>query len=309
MKGFPVINAEHSSSNTPEIRADVQNRLRAFRRRLLWQRLLYTLAAITILVLIGHWLATPKITILQQVLAVAVVFFAQLWLSPKWRRLNTNNFLRHLNRRFPDFEESAQLLLRDASDLKPLQSLQRDRALAVYRKNLAQLDQWQAPVRYRPVVAICLVCLSLFLFTGELASLVDRFVSKGELAPVTALTGDKEGVISDISIRIEPPAYTGLEAVETDQLDLELPQDSLVEWSFSYESNGYEYALKLSDDRQITLTPGTDMQMFASAIIDKSGLYRLSRIGVANEIQAKSHLLEQFFLEIAQYNFQPRGLL
>jgi len=283
VKGFPVIIAEQSSSNTPEIRADVQNRLRAFRRRLLWQRLLHTFAAVTVLVLIGHWLATPKITMLQQVLAVAVVFFAQLWLSPKWRRLNTNNFLRHLNRRFPDFEESAQLLLLDASDLKPLQSLQRDRALAVYRKNLAQLGQWQAPVRYRPVVAICLACLALFLFTDELASLVDRSVSKRQLAPVSAFTGDKERVISDISIRIEPPAYTGLEAVETDELDLELPQDSLVEWNFSYETNGHEYVLRLSDDRQIELTSSTAKQLFASAVIDKSGLYRLARIGAEEE--------------------------
>jgi len=281
-----VKDVNQHSGGTQEIRVDVQNRLRVFRRRLLWQRLLYTFAAITVLALTGHWLATPQTTLLQQVLAVVVVFFAQLWLSPKWRRLNTNNFLQHLNRRFPDFEESAQLLLQDASDLKALQSLQRDRALAVYSKNLAQLGQWQAPIRYRPAVAVCLVCLSLFLFTDELASLVDRFVSKSQLAHGTAYTGDTERGISDISIRIEPPAYTGLEAVETDQLDLELPQGSLVEWNFSYETNGYEYALKISDDRQIALMQGTTRQLFASAVIDKSGLYRLARIDAAEE-QAK----------------------
>ena len=270
--------AEAHEDITSEIRADVQNRLRGWRRRLFWQRLLYTLAAIAVLVLIGHWLATPLTTLLQQVLALGLVYFAQLWLSSKWRNVNTDNFLQHLNRRFPDFEESAQLLVQDASELGSLQLLQRDRAIAVYQKNLAQVERWQAPINYRPAVLILLSCLLLVLLTDRLGSLASRFLPASLIKPATLSAPGGVSGISGIAIRIEPPAYTGLAGIETDQLDIELPEGSLVEWNLTFEANRDEYALQLPDDRQIILAPGNNSERHARAKIDKTGLYHIISI-------------------------------
>ena len=266
-----------------EVRADVQNRLRGWRRRLFWQRLIYTFAAFAVLFLISHWLGTPLSTLLQQVLALGVVSFAQLLLSSKWRNVNTDNFLQHLNRRFPDFEESAQLLVRDASELGGLKLLQRDRTIAVYQKNLAQVGQWQTPVNYRPAVLILLSCLLLVTLTDQLASLSSRFLPAVlKTPPSLSSAGDVSG-INGVAIRIEPPAYTGLAAIVTDQLDIELPEGSLVEWNLTFEAHDDEFALQLGDDRQVILEPGNASGRRASATINKTGLYRIIKIG--NEAQ------------------------
>lgn len=272
--------AEANREATSEIRADVQNRLRGWRHRLFWHRLLYTVAIIAVLVLIGHWLGTPLATLLQQVLALGLVSFTQLWLSSKWRSVNTENFLQHLNRRFPDFEESAQLLVQDASRLGSLQLLQRDRAMKVYQKNLAQEERWQAPINYRTAVLILLSCLLLVLLTDRLGSLASRLLPTGLITPATLSVPGGVSAINSIAIRIEPPAYTGLAAVESDQLDIELPEGSLVEWDLTFEDNGDVYALQLPDDRQIVLAAGNDRRRHASATIDNTGLYRI--IGTDN---------------------------
>ena len=256
---------------------DVQKRLRGWRRRLLGQRLLYALAATAVVLLIGHWLATPSTTVFQQVLALCIVSFAQLRLSTRWRNLNTDNFLQHLNRRFPDFEESAQLLTREPSSLGPLQLLQRERAHAVFRKNLAQVEKWQTPFYYRWAVIILLSCGLLFMLTDQLALLASKIIPENLMMPVAssgtvALTG-----LNDITVRIRPPAYTGLAEIETDQLNLELPQGSQVDWSLSFATNDGEFALQVSSDVHIALTSGKDNRLHGGAVIDKTDLYRIVR--------------------------------
>lgn len=270
--------AESFANMTSEVRADVQNRLRIWRRRLIWQRLLYTFATISVLMLIGNWLGTPLSTLLQQVLALGLVYFAQLWLSSKWRSLNADNFLQHLNRRFPDFEESAQLLIKDTSTLGSLQMLQRDRAMSVYQENLAQLERWQVPIVYRPVVLIFLSCSLLFLLTDQLGSLASRFLPASLMRPATVSSPDVTGGISGIAIRINPPVYTGLAERETGQLDIELPEGSLVEWDLDLDTHADEYALQLPDNRQVGLAEGNNGRLQASAKIDKTGLYRIISI-------------------------------
>jgi len=281
-----VKKAERETREDLEVRADVQSRLRTWRRRLLWQRLIYTFTAMAVLSLIATWLDTPLSTLLQQLLAVALVWLAQLWLSPNWRRLSTDNFLQHLNRRFPDFEESAQLLVQEVPELSPLQNLQRERALAVYLKNLAQVERWQAPINYRTAVVVSLGCLLLIFFTDPLRSLAERLLPDSLVAPSTSSLPGRETGINSVVIRIEPPAYTGLAARETDQLDLEVPQDSRVEWSLSFETNGDEYALQFSDDRQLVLTPAGGKQLQTSAVIDKTGLYHIVNTNTGDEHSA-----------------------
>ena len=261
-----------------EIHSDIQSRLGVWRRRLLWQRFLYVLAAIAVLVLVGHWLATPFHILLQQVCALGLVLFVQLLLSRKWRRLTPGNFLQHLNRRFPEFEESAQLLLPGSEKPGPLQYLQRERAKTVYRQNLAQLKRWQPQLKYRPAMTVIISCLLLVLFSDQLESLPGRLLSKGSTPPASGPAPDSTVVFNNIAIRIEPPAYTGLATIQTDQLDLEFPQGSLVEWTLSFADNGDEYALQLSNDRQVHLERGGDRNLNASAVIDSTNLYRINRV-------------------------------
>ncbi len=269
--------AEPRSDVTHEVLADVQKHLRVWRRGLLIQRGWYTLAAIAVVLLAGRLLTTPFAVQLQQVLAVGLVWYLHLRLSQKWRRLTPDNFLQHLNRCFSDFEESAQLLLKDITELTPLQSMQRERAIAAYRKTQAQVTRWQAPVRYRAVIAVCASCLLLGAYADRLGVwlghlLPDHPDSSALNQPVSAVAG-----FDSIAVRITPPAYTGLAVIETGQLDLELPQGSRVEWDLVFDNNGDEYALQLSAGQRIDLNPGNDGRLHASTVVDSTDLYRIVR--------------------------------
>jgi hypothetical protein len=261
-----------------EVRSDVKSCLRRWRQRLLLQRLLSTIAACAVLLVIGRLLATAPVVMLQQVLALCLAAFILLWLSPSWQRLSHGSFLQHLNRRFPDFEESAQLLIRDTPGLTPLQRLQRQRAQAVYRQNLARVERWLPPFGYRPALGVVVICLLLAPFTDQLASLTGRFLSKNlanpalDSLPVSAMS------IDNVAVRIEPPAYTGLAVIQSDQLDLEVPEGSRVEWNLSFDTKGDEFALNLTDERQIKLSPVDDGTLFAAASIDKTSLYRIQSL-------------------------------
>jgi hypothetical protein len=239
--------------------------------------LLFTLAGSSVLFLLGHWLDTPIATVLQQVLALCLVSFAQLWLSSRWRNLSTDNFLLHLNRRFPDFEESAQLLAKEPDVLGPLQLLQRERAFAVYRKNLAQVEHWQAPLHYRRAMVVLLSCGLLFMLTGPLASLARKIIP-GHLITTVGQAGNAASPrLKDVLVRIQPPAYTGLAVIETDQLDIELPQGSEVHWSLSYATTDGSFTLQLLPETRIELEVDADDRLRGRALIDKTGLYRIVR--------------------------------
>ena len=257
------------TSTAHEVRTEVHRHLRTLRRRLLWQRSLYTLAAVAVVVMTANLLAIPLTTLLQQILAVVLVWFSQLWLSEKWRDLTPENFLQHLNRRFPDFEESAQLLVKDEDELSPLQHLQGQRAHAVFRQNISQITLWQPPIRYRATLIVLLFCLLAVLLSGPLVSLANRVLPEGLVRSASDQPGEGKTLVRDIRVHIKPPAYTGLADMETTQLDLELPEGSLVEWELSIGSDDDEYALQFSDDRQIALSRENDRRMHASAVIEK----------------------------------------
>lgn len=269
--------AERQNDSAHQLGNDVQKQLRRWRLRLFGQRLLFTLAGTSVLFLLGHWLGTPLSTLLQQVLALCLVSFAQLWLSSRWRNLSTENFLLHLNRRFPDFEESAHLLAKEADALGPLQLLQRERAFAVYRKNLAQVEQWQTPLHFRGAVIVLLSCSLLFMLTGQLASLARKIIPEHLMTAVSQPADAESPRLKDVLIRVQPPAYTGLAAIETDQLDIQLPQGSEVHWSLSYATTEGSFALQVLPDIRIDLEADADDRLDGRAVIDKTGLYRIVR--------------------------------
>ena len=272
-----MTDAERQNDGAQQLGHDVQKRLRRWRIRLFGQRLLFTLSAIAILFLLAHWLGTPLTMLMQQVLAFCLVSFTQLVLSSRWRNLSTDNFLLHLNRRFPDFEESAQLLVREADALGPLQQLQRERAFAVFKKNLAQVEQWQTPFHSRWPAIILLSCGLLYMLTGQLASLAGKIVPENLITPAGLLGDSGSPGLKDILIRIQPPAYTGLAFFETDQLDIELPEGSRVDWRLSFATTDDKFALLVSPDTRVDLVAEADDKLHGHAVINQTGLYRIVR--------------------------------
>jgi hypothetical protein len=272
-----------NGAGVPGIRAHLLQSLRIWRRRLLWQRFLHTLATLGVLALTGYLLSAPASTIMQLGVVLALVFFLQLPLSPAWRRSRPGNFVEHLNRCFPDFEESARLLLAGDDQLTPLQTLQRERVVRVYSQNMARVERWRNPIRYRAAVGVIAACILLGLFSQEVVSLATRFISVEPGVSARRPTDEQTPGLTVISVNIEPPAYMGLEATQTRTLDLEFPEGSRIEWVLDIDSGDRRHALQLSGGEQLPLNRGDDGHLHASAVIRSTDLYRIVDTGAGDE--------------------------
>jgi len=266
-----------------DIRTQLLRSLGIWRRRLLWQRFLHTLAALAALTVVARLASAPASTIIQLGAVLALLLFLQSLLDPAWRRSGLDKFVEHLNRRFPDFEESAGLLLCDETGLTPLQTLQRDRVLRVYRQNLARVERWRNPIRYRAALGVIAVCSLLGLFSHEIVSVATRFTGGG--SSVTgghSVDGPATG-LDVISVTIEPPAYTGLQTMHTRTLDLELQEGSRVEWVLECNGGDDRYALQLSGGERLALNRGDDGHLHASGVIKSTDLYHIVSTGAGHE--------------------------
>ncbi len=269
--------------NPADVRNDILTRLRHWRWRLLWQRLIVASVIASVYVLARLLLAASSDTLPLQISVITIVVVAQLVFSRKRRILNADNFLLHLNRRFPDFEESAQLLLQDEQTLSSMQVLQRSRAQSAYAGNLARVELWQPQLTYRMAISVVAICVLLSFFSADIRSFSARWLAA--TLPAVEHSGRESGAtrIEHIAIHIQPPAYTGLKAVKTDQLDLELAEGSHVQWSLSFNSVANGFALEMTGGERIALTPDGDGHWQGNATVSQTDLYRIIEISGGSE--------------------------
>ena len=265
------------------IAQDVLKRLQLWRKQLLWQQLLNCIAMAAIvfsLFRLFDLFATNdgNVYFAITIAGLVLIAFAKLLFSKQWRALTTDNFFLHLNRRFPDFEESAQLLIRDDAELGVLQQLQKQRSRNVYSDNLAKVQQWQPPARYSRVVIITLISCLLGLLAPQLRVLTSKMTAP-TVVPDAQTTRSAVNAISlqSVNISITPPDYTGLLSSQTQSMDLDVLEGSLIEWQLVLDGEADAYAIELSDGEQIPLG-FVNKQWQAHLTATSTDLYKLAAV-------------------------------
>ncbi len=206
-----------------------------------------------------------------------LVAYPGLGLLPVYRVITPAVFADHLDRRLPGLEESSYLMLTDAGKLAPMRRLQRSRVADVLPSLLADREQWLPPVT-RAATLWVLVAASLVILLAEpIRSAVISTTASIVASQAVPAENRAESMIASTEVRIEPPAYTGLDARITDSLDLELPEGSLVTWQLKFRQPG-SYALVIGDEPPVPMTPGADDTHVAQALIENTSLYRITEI-------------------------------
>jgi hypothetical protein len=191
-----------------------------------------------------------------------------------YRGISPPVFAEHLNRRFPELEDSTQLMLIDAARLTPMQQLQRSRVARVLASALADRRKWLPPVTGAATLSVLAAASVLVLLAAPIRNAMmsaSASISSSQPAPAGSV---QDSLIAAAEVLIEPPAYTGIDARVTDSLDLELPEGSTVTWRLRFRQPG-PYALVIGDEQAVTMEPGPDDTHVARARIDRTSLYRI----------------------------------
>jgi hypothetical protein len=200
---------------------------------------------------------------------------AILTLHGRSRWPNPERFAEHLNRRFPSFEESAQLLLPDSKQAGALRDLQRRRIEAAWDGCLGQTRTWLPRLRATPALAVITLGLVLSAGAKPIRAWLDEHIAQAGGPGDLHLPGSRALLVS-VEARIMPPAYTGLPETIADQPELSVVAGSGVEWRFTFDRPG-NYQLELSDRVARPLENVGDNQYAANARIEDTQLYRIHR--------------------------------
>ncbi len=215
----------------------------------------------------------------------------QAW---RWRELQQKTDLlkiaRHLNRQFPQLEESTELLLQPEEQLGLLPQLQRQRVAAV----LAQIPPEEAsPVKYKSGI--------IFLLVGALLAIAIWFLpvsprqlnqtasaDAGNSAEVQTPVAQPKAIlpaIEQMHLKITPPAYTRKApyAVTTPSFKAEVG----AQVTFTLQTNAAVSSLQLilSNQKAINLRPVARQQdtYTTSITVTQAALYHLRINGQASD--------------------------
>ena len=197
----------------------------------LWRRLPLWMAAVL------PWVLLESIAGMVAALAWAAWDFVRL------QRTVTRDWTRWLDGSVAALEDSSAMLVQAESAIA---KLQRNRLLervgealtpqvvkAIAREHVRYDWRW-------PAVSI-LAALAWFVFQQKPVAAA----AKARLPAKAAATA-----LSDIVVKVTPPAYTGVKPVEASPRDLQVPQASLVQWCFKPGQQG-EGIIELSDGQQL----------------------------------------------------------
>lgn len=249
------------------------------------QRLAAWAAAIVAAAVLGAsiGLRTPPGAIPLALIGAAAVV---LWARHRLRRapITPRTAAEHADRVLPALQDSATLLLTDPDALAPLLvRLQRERTAEALLA-APSLPRLPLPsVRSAGIVALAALGLAALVAVAPARTPAH--------APVTIARDDDVSVspplaIGAVTLTWTPPSYLGLRADTATQLDVTVPEGSVVRWQVAATGAG---AVRLVDARGDTLAArAVAGGWVAERVVDQSLLWRAEAIGADRAVASGS---------------------
>jgi hypothetical protein len=201
-------------------------------------------------------------------------------LDRSWR-INDREVARFLNRMYPSLEESCELLLREESSLNLLEQLQAS-------KTAAALHQIEPPVLYKglykPLLGIglsVLFCGLLWFVTGLFTK--GNHQTSGNNTPGATISMPVG--VSDVMIRVIPPAYTHKPARNQQSMNLETEEGAAVHWAIRLRRPADEVKFIYNDSLVVALkSDASKTNWTTDKKIEHAGFYQLKIGTVVSEL-------------------------
>jgi hypothetical protein len=229
--------------------------------------------------------------VMAAILLVVLILALQLW---RWwdiyRKTSLAAVAQHLNRKYPQLEESTQLLLQPEEELPLLAQLQQQRvALALTHISAHKASQ----VRYKN--GFLPLCIGLVLSTG--LWFVPRYLQNQEetTTPGNGLSPKSNAVIAQpkailpaieqMHIRLSPPAYMRKAPYAVTTPSFKVETGAQVTWTVKTTQAVASPTLVLSNQKPIVLRPVANQEntYSASVTLSQSTLYHLQLNGQASD--------------------------
>lgn len=211
-----------------------------------------------------RWQWGEQLAYSVELVLVVIVLAIALW---RTKRFDKAWVVHELNARYPDMEDSADLLFEPADDLNSLQTLQRDRL----ESRLNGKGPLLPPRNWMPI----LVSVGISLFAILLAVLVTW--SHGGVADRTASNAAPAGPVrlTYAEVVVTPPAYTRQAAHREPTLDLKVPQNTKLVWRLRFAPDARNVRLVFHDGQSVALRREGDIWTVALSA-ERSRLYRIA---------------------------------
>jgi hypothetical protein len=214
--------------------------------------------------LLAKIVASVAITVI--VITTGVVYYRLVQLSNK-------EFIQYLNSHYPQLEESADLLQRDADLLTGLQRLQLQKTMQRFDSIYPEI---KIPNFLPQSVGIFVLCAIAYF--GLISFIVPPTETTEEapinIASVIGNSSKESARISFLSILVAPPFYTHIKTFTSSTPDLKIPEGSEVRWSVKFSSPVIHAKILLSEKDSIDLQLLND-QYRATLNLSEPGFYQL----------------------------------
>ena len=247
------------------------------KQRLIISNLVKVLPLIALLVLLNNILAI-NVSVLLGITVLLVISTLLLTVYGKrFKRITPLNILLHLNRHYPVFEESAQLILENDKK-KLLQQLQKQKIqrlfLAEYQRTSFALSKQK--IAYLPWLTATLL-ISVLHWNFEF---IDAHLNTLKVKPTNAPIHNNDVIsvpsIVEQKVSIVSPKYTKRETIHSDNLDIEALAQSTIHWQLKMSDQSQTYFLMFSGQAPVELIKTEQGWFELKHPVTTTGLYRIA---------------------------------
>lgn len=211
------------------------------------------------------------------VLIFLLIYGFSLLLS-RWWKMDVKPITTFLNLKYPDLEESSELVLKQPSDLNLLEKMQLTHVEDILEA--VPLDQKQFAYRLRLSI---LFFLAMPLFCWEITWLHNDWRIERLKQNTTITSPSKNNLVekvlpqvSTVNIKISPPAYTRKTAREQDKFTIDAEEGSTIAWKLSLNVQAKQVELIFNNGEKLSLKNISGNDYEGQRLITKSGFYQVS---------------------------------
>lgn len=216
----------------------------------------------------------------------AVVFGCIAVIRRSWE-IDKRTITSFLNFKYPELEESCELVLKQPNELNLLEKLQLVKVVTVLESVPATQKQFMQRLKLS-----ILFFLIVPVFGLQIAKMHDAWHSKNYDFFKTFVPGSRNNSsekilpqIESVKISVIPPAYTGKPKREQDKFTIEAEEGSTVIWKLKLNTAVKQVSLLFNNGETLVLkNKGDDAGYYLEKRVDKPGFYQVNIDGKLSDL-------------------------